>query len=1174
MRLKQIKLAGFKSFVDPTAFEVPSQLVGVVGPNGCGKSNVIDAVRWVLGESKASELRGESMQDVIFSGSAERKPAARASVELVFDNTLGRIGGSWAGYAEISVKRMLSRDGQSTYLINNQSVRRKDVHDMFLGTGLGPRAYAIIGQGMISRIIEARPEDLRVFLEEAAGVSRYKERRRETENRLADTRENLTRVEDILRELNAQIEKLERQAEVAAHYRDLEAERDRKQQMLWLMRRDEALTEQARIVEQSVVATNLLEERTAALRSIEAEIERLRSAHYAVTDEVHGAQARFYESNSEVTRLESEIRFVVESQAQHRERVATLHAQITRSAEEHEASLAQAQAAETERVDAEARAEALSEQVGQLSERLPEFEVALRDTREALESARAAAMATRQSIELSATRRHSADERLGQARRRRERLEAEAAQVEAPSQEALDTMAQRLLAAEASEQGTAEALAQADDAWHTASDQRAPAQQALREAESRAAQLDARLTALRQLQERVQSQGKIQPWLEHHGLTRLGHLWQKLRIDHGWETAVESVLRERVSALQVERLDPIAALAGDAAPAKVAFFHAQPGASVPAGASPQGARPLVSLIHTGDAGLAAMIGEWLHGIFAIDSVDAACSRRDALAVGQQFVTPAGHVVDRHSIQVFAPDSEQDGILARQFEIDNLEREQRAQRLLADQARDEAIRIEATASQRTTRLTEARETHNRAVRELAAVRLEAERLDQLSQRAAQTRDRVEAELAEVQAIEQQATAQIDTESEAFDRLDMELAERQQRAEELAERAGQAELTLNEHRERLRHTERQAQEGSFATRELEARIERLRAQADLSARVGDQARSESGQVEARLAELSDETARAGLQEALQARTTAEQGLSQVRQQADDLTRGLRARDEERLTVEREHEPLRQRLTELQLKEQAARLSAVQFEEQLAAESVDEGAVRAAFADATPKASWLQGEVTRLGNAVIALGPVNLAALDELKQSGERKGFLDSQSADLNEAITTLEDAIRKIDRETRDVLQQTYDSVNHHFGKLFPELFGGGDAKLILTGEEILDAGIQVMAHPPGKRNTSIHLLSGGEKALTAIALVFAMFQLNPAPFCLLDEVDAPLDDANTERYCDMVRRMSGQTQFLFITHNKIAMEMALQLVGVTMQERGVSRIVAVDLDAAAQMAEAA
>ena len=1173
MRLKQIKLAGFKSFVDPTAFEVPSQLVGVVGPNGCGKSNVMDAVRWVLGESKASELRGESMQDVIFSGSSERKPAARASVELVFDNSLGRIGGSWAGYAEISVKRVLSRDGQSTYLINNQSVRRKDVHDMFLGTGLGPRAYAIIGQGMISRIIEAKPEDLRVFLEEAAGVSRYKERRRETENRLADTRENLTRVEDILRELNAQIEKLERQAEVAGQYRDLEAERDRKQQMLWLMRRDEALAEQTRIAEQSAAATNLLEERTAALRSVEAELERLRTAHYAATDEVHVAQARFYESNSEVTRLESEIRFVVESQAQHRERVATLQGQITRSAEEHEASLAEAQAAETELIDAGARAEALSEQVAQLGERLPEFEAALRDAREALESARAAAVATRQAIELSATRRHSADERLGQARRRRERLEAEAAQVEAPTQEALETMTQRLEAAEAAEHATAEALAQADDAWHAASDQRAPAQQALREAEARAAQIDARLTALRQLQERVQSQGKIQPWLEHHGLTRLGHLWQKLRIDHGWETAVESVLRERVSALQVEWRDPIAGLAGDAAPAKVAFFHAQPGVSLSA-ASLEGARPLVSLIHTGDAGLAAMIGEWLHGVFAIDSIEAACSRRDALAAGQQFVTPAGHVVDRHSIQIFAPDSEQDGILARQFEIDNLEREQRAQRLLADQARDEAIRIEATASQRTTRLTEARETHNRAVRELATVRLEAERLDQLRQRAAQTRERVEAELAEVQAIEDEAGAQIDAESEAFDRLDMELAERQQHAEELAERAGQAEQALNEHREQLRQTERQAQEDSFATRELEARIERLRAQAELSARVGEQARAESEQVEARLAELSDETARAGLQAALEARTTAEQGLSQVRQQADDLTRTLRARDEERMTVEREHEPLRQRLTELQLKEQAARLSAVQFEEQLTAESVDEAAVRAAFADATPKASWLQGEVTRLGNAITALGPVNLAALDELKQSGERKGFLDSQSADLNEAITTLEDAIRKIDRETRDVLQQTYDTVNHHFGKLFPELFGGGEAKLILTGEEILDAGIQVMAHPPGKRNSSIHLLSGGEKALTAIALVFAMFQLNPAPFCLLDEVDAPLDDANTERYCDMVRRMSEQTQFLFITHNKIAMELAQQLVGVTMQERGVSRIVAVDLDAAAQMAEAA
>jgi chromosome segregation protein len=1172
VRLKQIKLAGFKSFVDPTSFDVPSQLVGVVGPNGCGKSNVMDAVRWVLGESKASELRGESMQDVIFNGSSERKPASRASVELVFDNTLGRIGGSWGGFAEISVKRVLTRDGQSTYLINNQVVRRRDVHDMFLGTGLGPRAYAIIGQGMISRIIEAKPDELRVFLEEAAGVSKYKERRRETENRLSDTRENLTRVEDILRELNAQIDKLERQAEVAQRFREMEAERDRKQRMLWIVRRDEALAEQQRIAAQGVAVGLEMESRLAELRSTEAEIERLRAEHYAAGDEVHAAQGRFYDGNSEVNRLESEIRFVVESQAQLRERSASLAEQCARALEDRTASASAAERASAELDDAQMRAESLGESVVQLAERTGEFESRVREARDDRESARSDALHTRQAIELSSTRRHAAESQLAEALRRRDRLESEVSELDAPPVEDVEAMHRNLAAAEEAEHVTAQGLEQAEQAWHQADGRRSPAQTALREAESKAAQIEARIAALRQLQERVQSQGKIAPWLARHGLDRLGRLWQRLKIEHGWETAIESLLRERVSALQVERLDHLAGLVADAPPVKVSFFAAS---AAVAGATPEleGARPIASMVHCADAALQAMVSEWLVGVYTADSVEQACGLRDRLPRGAAFVTSSGHLVDRHSIRIYAPDSEQDGVLARQFELDNLALEQRAQRLVADQAREAMVRAESAASQAMAAHADARDAHNRAVRQLAAVRLDAERLDQALQRVALTRERVESELAEVASLEARARSVLDEESEAFDRLDAELAERQQLAEELTERFEAAERALSEHRESLRRAERDSQEASFATREIQARIERLQAQAEQADRLIQQAGGERTAVDAKLAQLSDEAARQGLQAALDARARAEAVLSAARQRLDDLTQQLRSRDEHRMTIERQQDPLRQRQTDLQLKEQAARLAAEQFIEQLMGAQVDEAAVRSAFAEA-PRPQWLQGEVTRLGNAIAALGPVNLAALDELGQSRERKTFLDSQSADLNEAIGTLEDAIRKIDRETRDVLQGTYDTVNRHFGALFPELFGGGEARLILTGDEILDAGIQVMAHPPGKRNASIHLLSGGEKALTAIALVFALFQLNPAPFCLLDEVDAPLDDANTERYCDMVKRMSGQTQFLFITHNKIAMELAQQLVGVTMQERGVSRIVAVDLDLAAQMAEAA
>ena len=1171
MRLKKIKLAGFKSFVDPTTLDTPSQLVGVVGPNGCGKSNVMDAVRWVLGESKASELRGESMQDVIFNGAADRKPSARASVELIFDNSLGRIGGSWASYSELSVKRILGRDGQSVYQINNQAVRRRDVYDMFLGTGLGPRAYAIIGQGMISRIIEAKPEELRIFLEEAAGVSKYKERRKETENRLGGTRENLTRVEDILRELNGQIEKLQQQAEVAQQYRDLESDRERKQHMLWIVRRDDGVAEQERVARQTIAATLALEERLAELRSVEAEVERLRNEHYIAGDDVHNSQGRYYEVNSEVSRLESEIKFIIESQVQTRERIAGLVAQIEQ-AKLDQSNAGEAQvAAASEQETALEKAELLSQQVIELTEQLPDLETRLRTARAELDAARESAGQIAQAIERCSALRSSAQAQFEQAERRRERLRAERHAVAAPEEGILEQMREQLAGAEEAEHSSALRQQRCEQEWTDADNARAPAQIEARTAEAKLAQLQARSVALKQLQERVQSQDKLAPWLALHGLDRLGRLWKHLKIDHGWETAVEAVLRERTSALKVETIDRLAALAEDAPPGRVAFFAAASFNGMPMAWA--GGKPLAAHIHCSDAGVQAAMANWLHGVFVADSLEAAAAKRNDLPAGASLITRDGHVLDRFSIRLYAADSEQDGILARQFELENLEREQRAQGLLADQARDHAVRVESVANQRMAKLNQSRDEHNQAIRQLTSIKLEAERLSQLSQRVTMTFERVDAELAEVAEILERAQQVTAEQSDRFDELDTSLAERQQQTEDLVEAFSRCEQALARHREELRNRERDAQEASFATREVQSRIERFQAQAEQAEKLITQAALEQTSLNEKLAQLSDAAAQASLQDLLERRQSAEWALTQARSQLDDLSNGLRQKEEQRLQIERSQEPLRSRLSELQLKEQAASLGAQQYAAQLSEANVAEEQVRTAFAEA-PKPAWLQAEVTRLTNLVQGLGPVNLAALDELTQSSERKTFLDSQSQDLNEAIATLEDAIRRIDKETRDVLQNTYDEVNRHFGTLFPELFGGGDAKLTLTGTEILDSGIQVMAHPPGKRNASIHLLSGGEKALTAIALVFALFQLNPAPFCLLDEVDAPLDDANTERYCDMVRRMSEHTQFLFITHNKIAMELAQQLVGVTMQERGVSRIVAVDLESAAQLAEAA
>ena len=1164
MRLKQLKLAGFKSFVDPTAFEVPSQLVGVVGPNGCGKSNIMDAVRWVLGESRASELRGESMQDVIFNGSSDRKPSVRASVELIFDNAASRLGGAWAGYAEISVKRVLTRDGQSNYLINNQIVRRKDVHDMFLGTGLGPRAYAIIGQGTVSRIIEAKPEDLRVFLEEAAGVSKYKDRRRETENRLSDTRENLTRVEDIVRELGAQIEKLERQAEVAQAFRDLEAERGLTQQMLWIVRRDEAAADQSKVAQQLGQVTNEIESQLAQQRAVEARLEETRAAHYEASDAVHSAQGAYYEANGEVTRLENQIRFVADSQAQLRERLAGLQAQID-AARARDGQAGELLARSDEALAAaEERQSVLAQRLDDANAELPALEDALRDARTELDTARARAAETSQAIQVAATRQRGLEEALRGLEDRHARLLDALERLGAAPQAQLDALRTQLAEAEALEEAAGERVAEGESRWGELDGRRGPAQEALREALAKVSQVEARTAALRQIQERVRTSGKTAPWLQKHGLEGMKRLWQRLRIEPGWETAIESVLRERVQALEVARLDSLSGLLGEQPPAKVGFYSGGD-APVNGGAlAPPGLSPLAVQVHTTDPQIGALLAEWLHGSFCGETAQQAVAERGRLPAGGQFVLRSGHAIGRFGVQLHALDSEQDGVLARQQELDNLTREHRAFELIADDARAAAARTEAAASEARGRLSSDRDALQQAVRRAASLRLDTERCAQQVQRASADRARLESELAELAAQLAEREAAIAEEGARFEALDLELADRQEAVE--GRRVGweDAEAGLGAAREGLRDVERDEREAAFSVREIEARRQSLREQIEQARRSIEQGLSETESLQPRLAELSDAAARAGLQDALEARVRAEQALAEVRARLDALTGSMRELDEARLGHERAQAPLRVRLTDLQLKEQAARIGAEQFAEQLAQAEVDEGAVRARFEQA-PRPTWLQGELTRLGNAIAALGAVNLAALDELAVSSERFGFLSAQSADLNEAIGTLEDAIRKIDRETRVLLQETFDTVNRHFGTLFPELFGGGEARLVLTGEEILDSGVSVVAQPPGKRNQSVHLLSGGEKALTAIALVFAMFQLNPAPFCLLDEVDAPLDEANGARFNAMLSDMSTLSQFIVITHNKKTMECMDTLYGVTMVQAGVSRLVTVQID---------
>lgn len=1166
MRLTSIKLAGFKSFVEPTHFQVPGQLVGVVGPNGCGKSNIIDAVRWVLGESKASELRGESMQDVIFNGSTHRKPAGRSSVELVFDNSLGKAAGQWSQYAEIAVKRTLTRDGTSTYYINGQPVRRRDIQDIFLGTGLGPRAYAIIGQGMISRIIESRPEELRVFLEEAAGVSRYKERRRETENRIHDTHENLVRVEDILRELNNNLEKLEAQAVVANKYHALQADQEEKQKLLWMLRKREAATEQKKYFAEIEKCQLDLEEQTAKLRHVELELEQMRQAHYAVGDKMHQAQGNLYQTNAEIGSLEAQIKFVIESRARLQSQINSLSAQRDqwqRQGQQFQDDLADA---EMHVEELAMRSEQAQESVTQQNEKIPALEQSWRDAQLKATESRAKIMQMQQQIELESAHQRNASNILNTLAVRRERLNQEKQGLVVPDSSHLQNLSMQL---EEKKQMLEEAtfqLEEAQAALPQLEEERRSAQEQVNKDTAHSAQLDAKLAALKSLQEKVESQGKVQPWLAKHELEKLPKLWQKVQIENGWQTALESILRERTSALEMSNLEWAKAFFSDAPPAKLALYSPQVLAPV---TMVEGLKPLFNLLQLNDAGVRSVMQDWLHNVFVAPDAPTAFAERMKLPAGGCFITKEGHIISANSVRFYAADSEQDGVLARQQEIENISKQARAQHLLADEGKTRAVRAEAALSQATHGLQELRVRVGGLTQAVHGLQIEYMKLAEVQERFNQRSTQIASDLAEIAEQEQEQQV-ARTESEAkFEELDIALAEMQETHEDGQTAFLEKEQHLNDARARLRDLELAAQEASFAEKTHRVKMEELRRNIATALEQSSQlfANMQQGQLE--LESMDEQTAHAGLQTLLEKRSDQERVLADARHELDQLTQKLRHAEESKMQVERSLQPQRDRIVELQLKEQAARLNQEQYEEQLRNFEVDEAALEEKLHDDL-KPSYLQGEVTRLTNAIAALGAVNLAALDELAQATERKTFLDAQYADLTEAITTLQDAIHKIDIETRDLLQDTFNRVNHHFAELFPILFGGGQAKLIMTGDEILDSGVQVMAQPPGKKNATIHLLSGGEKALTATALVFSMFQLNPAPFCLLDEVDAPLDDSNTERFCNMVKRMSSNTQFLFISHNKIAMEMAQQLIGVTMQEQGVSRIVAVDMESAASL----
>ncbi len=1162
MRLTHIKLAGFKSFVDPTAIPVPGQLVAVCGPNGCGKSNVIDAVRWVLGESSAKQLRGESMQDVIFNGSSTRKPAGRASVELVFDNSEGRAAGAWGQYGEIAIKRVLTRQGDSSYWINGQQVRRRDIADLFLGTGVGTKGYAVIEQGMISRIIEAKPEELRHYLEEAAGVSKYKERRRETESRLNDTRDNLSRLNDIREELTRQVDRLAGQAEVARQYQTMREQLAQQQNLLALVKKREAQEGEARAQAELARLETELAMLSGRGRELDAAIEEAREAHFAANEQVDRCQQHLAGVSADVARLEEQARHVKDNAARiERDRNAARTEQVALSAQANQVSEELAHWHERQ-AEAELLAEdaAFARESGDDS--LPDAELRFRQLDQQLSGLtdRLAELTRRR--DLARQQAEHGARALRALAERRGRLADEAAVLDLPAPGELaaavaasEAAASALLAARQQAAEQEAALSALDQAREQHEQQRATLRDELARHEAEASALQRQIdTAL--------ARAGLADWLAREGLADAPDLLAVLQVEPGWQAALEAALGT-ATVRQTGRLPdsvPPAPVVLVDRPATAGVLH--PAAAL---------TPLLERVRLGDERFAPWLHDMLAGACSAGSLEEALAARDRLAAGERCFTPEGHVVSPTAVQYFAPSAE-GSPLARQAELDAL-------RVRISEVQPALWEAEARLTQLDSERQVAREAIRDAQQALEAARqqdtdtrLQRSRLEQQREQGEARAAAIEAEQKRLQEDEAHERQAIDDAELTAEEAAMALEELDGELEEVRLARLDAETGLALARDKARELERQAQESRFQLASARQHVDELtRRQQDLEERLESLAeRLESLVLEAE--QYLDDDLEDRLHEALYAREQALESVTQARDAAHEAEARLRQYTRARTEAEAGLSPVREAISQMLLKAQEARLAFERFDEELREAGADEAALVALLPEAK-KAGALTADIGRLAQAIAALGAVNLAALDELEAAREREGYLAHQHDDLVAAMNTLEEAISRIDGETREQLRATFDAVNASMTELFPLLFGGGQARLVLTGEDLLDAGVQIIAQPPGKKNSTIYLLSGGEKALTAMSLVFSLFRLNPAPFCLLDEVDAPLDDANTGRFCELVKKMSDRTQFLYISHNRLTMEMAEQLVGVTMQEQGVSRIVAVDIVEALKMRDA-
>ncbi len=1168
MRLTQIKIAGFKSFVDPTKIQFPENLTGVVGPNGCGKSNVIDAVRWVMGESSAKHLRGESMEDVIFSGSSSRKPVGQASVELIFDNSDGKITGEYSKYNEISVKRVATRAGQSKYFLNSSRCRRRDIADIFLGTGLGPRSYAIIEQGMVSRIIDAKPEDLRVYLEEAAGISKYKERRRETETRIRHTRENLDRLNDLREEIEKQLSKLKRQSKTAEKYKVLKTEQRRYEAELLLLQRnafDLEVQRQQQKLEQ--IATGL-QQAIAEVRKTENLIEQGHQQLTAANDEHNKIQGEFYSVGSEISSREQEIthqKNLTERNQQDLNKVTQAADESRNIIQTDEAKLKQL---EQDLENLAPQLEGLSETYEQAQQvqieaenKMNQWQGRWDEFNQQYHNAHQAVQVENKGIEHIERQVLQAEQRIARLNSEKESLDVSTydAQIQ-ELDEKIQVQEQDYNSLQQNQQTHAETITALREQIEQQSSQ-------LDGKRTEVQNLRGRLSSLEALQQNVlaETSDELKGWLQQQKLADSQRLTEVLRVEKGYEQAVEAVLSPLLGAYCTDQisLNSLQAIAGNS----ITLIHQS--APIEAVQAPAGWRKLTEVV-SAPFNLESIAGN----VFICEDHAELEQKRSQLSAHQRLVSKDGLYCGSNWLIQLGEESESSGLIQREQEIKSIKQE-------VEQITEKAMLLKSQTDADRERLQREEKQRDENQRQLQQIQRQ---IADLNNQRTQRKGRAEQIQNRLTTLDKEIEELSSQQKELQEDLQLTSLRRNEFLEQinmLEEQKAELELERDAYREALQQTREQLQNSRDQQHQVQMKLQSLKSEANSTRFNLERIEQQSEQYKTRVEELKraiDESRQPlqdlelALQEALGRKTTIEQRLHESQDKVTGLDTQQRAHEHARNDQQQRVDQVRSELEQHKMQCQEVEIRRSTIDEQLAKTEFNREQLQLEMDEQADIQQWQQ-HLDELTRKINNLGPINLAAIDEFKEQSERKEYLDAQNEDLTSALTTLENAIKKIDKETRERFKETFDHVNARMQERFPKLFGGGQASLELTEDDLLNTGVTIMARPPGKRVTSLQLLSGGEKALTAVALIFAIFELNPSPFCMLDEVDAPLDDANVGRFCAMVEEMSQQVQFIFITHNKVTMELARTLNGVTMHEPGVSRLVSVDIDEAAALAEA-